>query len=262
MPNEGAPADYRVEDGVAVVVLDNPPLNVLSLAMTSRLDDIFDELREDAVRVVVITGAGERAFCAGADIKEFVGLAESGTVIDVKLAKENRVYNKIAEFPKPIIAAINGDAFGGGTELALCCDLRIAAEGARFGLPECKLGVIPGAGGTQRLPRLIGTARAKELMYTGDFIDAATAERIGLVNRVVKKSELDTVVRELAAILAARPAVALAAIKEAVDYGIIAGEAAGHARALELSERVFASDDMREGVQAFFEKRRPNFKHR
>ncbi len=180
----------RIEDGVAVVTLNNPPLNVVTLELTRQLDATLDRLAADpAARVLVLTGAGERAFCAGSDIKEFPELAASGQVIDRKMRKENEVYSKVDDFPKPTIAAVAGLAFGGGLELAVCCDLLVVEENARLALPEVKLGVFPGSGGTVRVTRRIGEGRAKEMMFFGEPIDARTALAWGLVNRVVPQGE-------------------------------------------------------------------------
>ena len=153
---------------VALIELDNQPLNLVTGAMMEQLDAALTALADDAeVRAVVVAGAGERAFCAGSDVKEFEGLA--GRVAQGKLLYEKFVYRKLAELPVPTIAAIDGDALGGGLELALCCDLRVAAEGARLGMPEVRLGVLPGSGGTQRLPAVVGPARAKELILVGEL---------------------------------------------------------------------------------------------
>ncbi len=255
--------NYTVENGVATLVLNNPPVNVVTLQLTRELGEALAELAADeAVRVVVVTGAGSKAFCAGSDIKEFVQLMDPAVVIDRKMTKENLVYDALDHLPKPTIAALNGLALGGGAELALCCDLRVMDEGTRIGFPECKLGVFPGSGGTQRLPRLVGEALAKELMYTGDPIDAQRAYQIGLVNRIAPAGQALAVAQELAATIAQRSGVALECIKQAVDYGLIAGEAAGQALALQLTGRVFGSEDIQEGVKAFIEKRPPQFRHR
>lgn len=255
--------NWTLEKGVATLVLNNPPMNVVTLQLTRELGECLAELAADpAVRVVVVTGAGTRAFCAGSDIKEFLELMDPTVAIDRKMAKENRVFDSLDRLPKPTIAAINGLALGGGAELALCCDLRVMAEGTRIGFPECKLGVFPGTGGTQRLPRLVGEALAKELMYTGDPIDAQRAHQIGLVNRVVPAGQALAAARELAATIAERSGLAVACIKEAVDYGLTAGEAAGQSLALQLIGRLFGSEDVKEGVKAFLEKRPPKFQHR
>ncbi len=169
---------------VAIIELDNGPLNLVDVAAMEQLDAALDRVEAaDATRALILAAAGERAFCAGSDVNEFEGLHRR--VSQGKLLYEKFVYRKLAETAVPTIAAIEHDALGGGLELALCCDIRIASAHARFGMPEVRLGVIPGSGGTQRLPAVVGPANAKELIFTGDLIDADRAERIGLVNRVV-----------------------------------------------------------------------------
>ena len=255
--------DWSAEDGIATLVLNNPPLNVVTLQLTRELDECLDELASASeVRVVIVTGAGSKAFCAGSDIKEFQALMDPVAVIDQKMARENLVYDALDRLPKPTIAAINGIALGGGAELALCCDLRVMDESTKIGFPECKLGVFPGSGGTQRLPRLVGESLAKELMYTGDFVTAQRAYEIGLINRIAPAGQAVAVARELATTIAQRSGVALECIKRAVDYGLTAGFAEGQAYALQLIGKAFGSEDIKEGVQAFLEKRPPQFKHR
>ncbi len=171
-------------DGIAVLTLDNPPLNLVTLELTRQLATALDRLAADpAARVLVVTGAGDRAFCAGSDISEFPAVMDD--VVGKKLARENETYGKLDDFPRPTIAALNGLAYGGGLELAVCCDLIVTGADVRLALPEVKLGVMPGTGGTVRVPRRIGEGRAKELMMFGEPIDAQTALQWGLVNRVV-----------------------------------------------------------------------------
>lgn len=256
------PVLCRVEDGVAVVTLNNPPMNLVTLALTRELERTIDRLAADpAARVLVLTGAGERAFCAGSDIKEFPELAASGQVIEKKMRKENETYSKVDDFPKPTIAAVAGLAFGGGLELAVCCDLIVVEETARLALPEIKLGVFPGSGGTIRVTRRIGEGRAKEMMYFGDPIDAQTALAWGLVNRVVPKGEALLTACRMAAELANRPNRALQICKRAIDLAFDVTEDEAIAATLPLSAEVFASADCEEGVRAFFEKRPPRFTH-
>ena len=243
---------------VARVVLDNPPLNLVTLEMTRALGAELDRIAADPqVRAVVLTGTGERAFCAGSDVKEFEALA--GRVAEGKLLLEKLIYRKLADLPMPTIAAIEGDALGGGLELALCCDLRVASERARLGMPEVRLGVIPGSGGTQRLPRVIGPARAKQLILVGDLLDAEEAERIGLVNAVAPAGAALGAAMELASKIAERGPLAVREAKRLIDLAADTDLDAGLAAELDASERVFASEDMREGARAFFEKRRPDF---
>lgn len=248
-----------VESGqIATLRLQNPPMNLITVEVTRALDRALEQLEEDgAIRAVIVTGTGERAFCVGSDVKEFESL--QGRVGEGKLLLEKAVYRRLARLPVPTIAAIQADALGGGLELALCCDLRVADENARLGLPEVRLGVMPGSGGTQRLPRIIGPARAKEMILTGEIIDAAAAERIGLINRVAAAGEAVDVARSIAATIAERGPVAVREAKRAID---LAGDVSlddGLAAELDASERVFSSDDMREGARAFLEKRPPTF---
>ncbi|HEU4895141.1 MAG TPA: enoyl-CoA hydratase-related protein [Acidimicrobiia bacterium] len=243
---------------VTTIRLQNPPLNLVTVVLTKTLDSMLADIEADPdVRCVIVTGTGERAFCAGSDVKEFESLR--GRVGEGKLLLEKAVYRRLARLPVPTIAAIQADALGGGLELALCCDLRVADEHAKLGLPEVRLGVMPGSGGTQRLPRIVGAARAKEMILLGELIDAAEAMAIGLVNRVAAAGEAMATAQELAATIASRGPVAVREAKRAID---IAGDTPldeGLAAELDASERIFASRDMLEGARAFFEKRPPGF---
>jgi enoyl-CoA hydratase/carnithine racemase len=249
-----------LEDGVAVLTLDNPPLNLVTLELTRRLQAALDRLAADpAARVLVVTGTGARAFCAGSDVSEFPSVRDD--VVRKKLRAENRAYSRLDDFPKPTIAALNGLAYGGGLELAVCCDVLIAGEDVHLALPEVKLGVLPGSGGTVRVPRRVGEGRAKELMYTGEPIDARTALAWGLVNRVVPPGQALAAALELARALAERPNRALQLIKQAVDLGLDAAEDDAIERTLALSEAVFRTEDSREGVRAFFAKEPSRWRH-
>jgi enoyl-CoA hydratase/carnithine racemase len=249
-----------LESGVAVLTLDNPPLNVVTLELTRRLLAALDRLAADpAARVLVVTGAGTRAFCAGSDVREFPAVGDD--VVRKKLAPENRAYSRLDDFPKPTIAALNGLAYGGGLELAVCCDLLIAGSDVRVALPEVKLGVLPGSGGTVRVPRRVGEGRAKELMFTGDPIDAETAHAWGLVNRVVPPGQALAAALELGRTLAERPNRALQLIKAAVDLAQDTSEDEAIRRTLALSETAFRTADAREGVRAFFAKEPPRWRH-
>ncbi len=257
------PVHCTIEDGVATVTLANPPLNLVTLGLTARLDALLDELAANPeARVLVLTGTGERAFCAGSDISEFSDLTAPGVVLEKKLNRENQAYSKVDDFPKPTIAAIRGLAFGGGLELAVCCDLLIVEENVRLALPEIKLGVFPGSGGTVRVTRRIGEGRAKEMMFTGEPIDAQTALAWGLVNRVVPKGEALATAQALARTLAERPNRALQACKRAVDLSFDRTEDEAIQATLALSEEVFTTDDCMEGVRAFFAKEAPRFTHK
>jgi enoyl-CoA hydratase len=248
-----------VEPGtVTTIRLQNPPLNLVTVELTKALDSILADIEaESEVRCVIVTGTGDRAFCAGSDVKEFESL--HGRVGEGKLLLEKAVYRRLARLPVPTVAAIQADALGGGLELALCCDLRVADERAKLGLPEVRLGVMPGSGGTQRLPRIVGPARAKEMILLGELIDAAEAAGIGLVNRIAPAGDVMAMAQELARTIASRGPVAIREAKRAID---IAGDTAldeGLAAELDASERIFATHDMLEGARAFFEKRSPGF---
>jgi enoyl-CoA hydratase len=241
--------------------LVNPPLNLVTRELTEELHDALTRIAaSDDVRVVVLTGAGDRAFCAGSHIGEFEGL--KGRVAEGKLLLEKLVYRQLARLPMPTIAAIERDALGGGLELALCCDLRIASERARLGMPEVRLAVLPGSGGTQRLPRVVGPARAKELILTGRIVDAAEAERIGLVNRVVPAGQARAAADGVAAEIAARGPLAVREAKRLVDTALDLSLDAGLAAELDASERIFDTEDMLEGAAAFFAKRDPRYQGR
>lgn len=257
------PIRIEAKDGVAVLTLHNPPLNLVSLALTEALADALTRLAADeSVRALVVTGAGDRAFCAGSDIKEFPDMMAPGAVVEKKLARENEVYSQLDDFPKPTVAAIRGLAFGGGLELAVCCDLLVAEDDVRLALPEIRLGVFPGSGGTVRVSRRIGEGRAKEMIYLGDPIDAATALAWGLVNRVVAKGRALDEAKALAGRLAEQPGRALSLAKRAIDLAFDVGEDEAVARTLALSDEVFATEDCKEGVRAFFAKEPPRFRHR
>jgi len=246
---------------VAHIELVNPPLNLVTRELTEQLREALARLAAaDDVRAVVVTGRGERAFCAGSHIGEFEGLR--GRVAEGKLLLEKLVYRQLAELPMPTIAAIEGDALGGGLELALCCDLRIASARARLGMPEVRLAVLPGSGGTQRLPRVVGPARAKELILTGRIISADEAERIGLVNQVVPAGEAWQAAEAMADEIAARGPLAVREAKRLIDAAMDLDLDAGLAAELDASERIFASEDMLEGANAFFGKRDPEYRGR
>jgi enoyl-CoA hydratase/carnithine racemase len=247
-----------LDGGIAKVVLNNPPLNVVTVRMSERLLETMKGLEGDeSVRAVVLTGAGHKAFCAGADIKEFPSVRDR--VVEKKLARENEAFGAIESLSKPVVAAIEGLAFGGGCEIALACDLRLAAEDARFAFPEVKLGVLPGSGGLYRLPELVGPARALELMYLGEPISAGEAKSMGLLNRVVPKGRALEHAIALAREIARRPREAVAAIKQGIRESSGASRAEAVRLTLELSERVFMTDDAVEGYEAFVEKREPRF---
>lgn len=245
--------------GVAVLTINRPEkLNALNSKVHEEGVAALDEMRrDDAVRVVVITGAGEKSFIAGADIGEFAGqtpVSQRNTFL------ERSLFNSVDAFPKPVIAMINGFCLGGGNELALACDLRYCSENARFSQPEINLGIMPGGGGTQRLARLIGEGRAMEIILLGNMIDAATALRFGLVNNVFPADELEAETMEIAAGIAEKAPIALQMCKEAVKFASRSNLDEGLRREIDLFAICFSTEDKEEGVAAFLEKRKPVFK--
>ena len=239
----------RRDDGVAVVRLDHPPVNALSLAVLSELAQVASGLaRDETVKAVVVTGEG-KAFAAGADISEFGDQDRAREVAAVFRS----AFGAVAAIPRPVIAALNGVALGGGLELALACDLRIAAETARVGQPEILLGIIPGAGATQRLPRLVGPARAKELIWSGRQVRADEAQAIGLVDRVVAADELLAAALAWAGELASGPVVAMGLAKRAIDAGAGAPLADGLDAERDAFVEVFATEDAAAAVRSFLE---------
>jgi enoyl-CoA hydratase len=251
------------QENYAMITLNRPKvLNTLNQALMAELDAVIDELAADAsVRAIVLTGAGDRAFAAGADIGEFNDLSSASVAAEFAL-RGQAVLTKIERLSKPVIAAINGFALGGGCELAMACDVRLAADTARLGQPEINLGIIPGYGGTQRLSRLAGKGAAKLLCLTGDRITADEALRIGLVDKVVPAADLLTEAKALAAKLAGKAPVAVAAIKQAINVGVEGTLADGLAFEATQFGLVFDTEDRVEGVNAFLEKRQPTWQGR
>jgi enoyl-CoA hydratase len=248
-----------VEERLARVTINRPPVNALSRDVLDALEAAFDELQKDqSVGAVILTGAGEKAFVAGADISEFPMLNSAN---GEKLSRRGQeVFQKIADFPAPVIAAVNGFALGGGLELALACDIRVVAENAKVGLPEVTLGIFPGYAGTQRLPRLISVGKAKELIFTGAMIDAAEAYKIGIADYLVTAGESLKKAEEIAGkILKAGP-IAVKLAKEAVNRGLDQTLLEGQKSEAKLFATLCDTDDQKEGAQAFLEKRRPLFK--
>ena len=253
---------YEKADGIAKVTLNRPEaLNALNSTVYNELYDVFESIEnDDEVRVVIITGSGEKAFAAGSDVAEMANMdpiAAQKFMATIRKASD-RIYN----LTKPVIAAISGYALGGGCELAMCCDLRLASEKARFGQPEINLGLIPGASGTQRLPRLIGVAKAKEMIYLGDMIDAATALNLGLVNKVVPPESLMDEAMEWAKKLASKSSPVLAMAKMAINTGIDTDINSGLNMEARCDALCFATEDQKEGMKAFLEKRKAEFKNR
>lgn len=246
-------------DKVAILTINRPDkLNALSSKVHIEGVAALEKLRkDDSVRVVVITGAGEKSFIAGADISEFEGKTP---VTQRATFQEKTLFNSIDAFPKPVIAMVNGFCLGGGNELALACDIRVCSENARFSQPEINLGIIPGGGGTQRLTRLIGEGRSMEIVLTGDMIDAETAYRFGLVNHIYTADELESKTLELAGKIAEKAPVALQLAKEAVKFASRSNLDEGLRREVDLFAICFSTEDKQEGVSAFLEKRKPIFK--
>ena len=240
-----------VAEGVGTLRLDRPPMNALDVATQDRLRELAEEAtRRDDVRAVVIYG-GERVFAAGADIKEMQNMDHTAMVLRSRGLQD--AFTAVARIPKPVVAAITGYALGGGCELALCADDRIAADNAKLGQPEILLGLIPGAGGTQRLPRLVGPSKAKDLIFTGRMVKADEALAIGLVDRVVPAAEVYEQAHTWAAKLAQGPAVALRAAKEAVDVGLETDIDTGLAVERNWFAGLFATEDRERGMRSFVE---------
>ena len=247
------------EGRTAIITINRPEkLNALNIATRREFGEALDLFRiDDEVRVVVITGAGEKSFIAGADIAEFAGR----TAFEQRAVMKSRDgFEAADQFPKPLIAMINGFCLGGGCELAMACDIRMASENARFGQPEINLGIIPGAGGTQRLARLVGEGRAMQMILSGEMIDAAEALRIGLVNAVYSRDELRTKTLELAGRIAEKSPIALEMAKTAVKNAARINLREGLQTEIDLFALCFASADKEEGVRAFLEKRKPEFR--
>lgn len=246
-----------LEEGILTVTVNRPDkMNALNRSVLADLDRLMDQVISDNdVRAVILTGAGPKAFVAGADISEFL---QAGPDEGAVLAKRGQdLFLRIERCPKPFIAAVNGFALGGGCELAMSCHFRLASDNARFGQPEVNLGIIPGYGGTQRLPRLVGPGRAMELILTGNMIDAAEALRIGLVNHVTTPETLLETAAGILRTIASKSPVAVARSIEAVNAATLGEE--GFAVEVEMFRACCGTEDMKEGVTAFLEKRKPNF---
>lgn len=246
---------------ITTITINKPKtLNALDIPTLLELESAVDGVQNDPkIRVLIITGAGEKAFVAGGDIADLNSRDairhrdEFATII-------HRVFNKIADMEKPVIAAVNGYALGGGTELLCACDLRVASENAKFGLPEINLGIFPGAGGSQRLPRQIPLCKAKELMFIGEMIDAREAERLGLINKVVPAGELMNAAYEMAEKLVSKAPVALRLLKTLINKGVETDLGTALELEREMIGLVMGTKDAHEGLSAFLEKRKPDFK--
>ena len=249
------------EKGIARITINRPEArNALNQATRKELLEIVEDLNTDKdVRVAVITGGGDKAFIAGADITEFKG-ATPIIMRERALTTGQKLYNSIEALPMPVIAMINGFCLGGGNELAMTCDIRIASENAKFGQPEINVGIIPGGGGTQRLIRLIGWGKAKELVYTGRIIDSAEAERIGLVDKVVPPDKLEETVNQLAETIASKSPLIIRIAKQSLNKGLYTDLAAGLSYEMASFCLCCSTEDQQEGLNAFLEKRKPEFK--
>ncbi len=250
---------FEIKGAVAYITTNRPPMNPLNLAILREMQDAINKIAADkSLRVLIITGGGDKSFVAGADIKAMSGMTQE-QIEEFGLAGQ-AVMRSLENLPIPVIAAVNGFALGGGTELAISCDFIIASEKAKFGQPEVKLGIIPGFGGTQRLARLIGRNMAKELIYRGNIIDAAEALRIGLANHVVPADKLMEEAEKIAAEIAAAGPRAVALCKQAINGGYHKELDAGNDIEVNCFFESFKTADRREGLSAFLEKRTPDFK--
>lgn len=254
---------WEIRDRVAVITIDRPPMNTLSRDMLVELEGILDQVESDeAVGCLLITGAGDRMFSAGADVSEFGEMGGDREVAEKILKRMHDLFNRIEAFSKPVVACLNGKALGGGNELQMACHLAIAADTAELGLPEVRLGIIPGYGGTQRLPRLIGRRRALELMLSGRRISAPTALEYGLINRIAPQDQVHEEAFQWAKELAAGPPIAMKGILDAVVRGSEGDLSQGLSIERENMLSVIRTEDAIEGVTAFFTKREPSFKGR
>ena len=252
---------YEKKDRIGTITLNRPKsMNALNGDVLRELSDVLDVIEvDDEVKVVIITGGNEKFFAAGADITELEAL-QTPADAHVFVEKAQAAINKIEDLEKPVIAAISGYALGGGCEISMACDLRIAAENAVFGQPEITLGVIPGGGGTQRLPRIVGVTKARELLYTAATVDANEAYRIGLVNKVVPLASLMEEARKMASKIARQPGVALRITKLVINDGMNLDMKSALAYEARGFEFLFSTEDQKEGTKAFVEKRKPVFK--
>jgi len=254
---------YTVEEKVATLVIDHPPVNAFNNQALTELGAAVDALLADAnVKVIVITGAGQMAFVAGADIGEIGEIVKNKSESAAKAMIElgQKVFNKIEGSNKPVIAAINGFCLGGGLELAMSCHIRIAGDRSRFGQPEIGLGIMPGWGGTQRLPRIVGIAHALDILFAADPIDAAHAYRIGLINRLTPKGGALAAAKTLIEVYAQRAPLSLALVKRAVHRGMQMDLASGIELETFIVTTIYGTEDKQEGISAFLEKRAARFK--
>ena len=251
----------KVEDNVATLTLASPPVNALSPAVLKEIDAALDMFAAQKVRAVIVTGSGTNAFCAGADVKAMRDLEGDPAKAAEFLTMGNAVFQKVENFSAPVIAAINNLTLGGGMELILACDIRVSSDRARFGLPEVTLGLIPAWGGTARLPRIVGPGNAKELIYTGQLVNAQTAAKIGLVNKVVPDGDEVRAALDIAKRIASKASpVGVRNAKLAINEGVGQPLETALAASEKVMGEVMTSADLREGIKAFIEKRPPAFK--
>ncbi len=251
---------FEVQDGVGVLTFNRPKaLNALNARTLDEVNDVIERVLQDPdIRVLVLTGAGDKAFVAGADITQFQTMSPLQARYFAEMGQN--VFFKLEHLPKPVIACVNGFALGGGCELAMSCDFIYASQKARFGQPEINLGLMPGFGGTQRLARMIGRAKAKELLMTGEMINAEQARELGLVARVLPAEQLFEETMKVARLLATRAPGILRSLKQVVNRGMDVDLKTGCALEAEAFGLCFGSRDAKEGVSAFLEKRKPEFK--
>ncbi len=251
--------NYQIDDHIALVVIDRPPVNALNRQVESEIGEVFEELGTmGEVGAVIVIGGGDKAFIAGADIKR---MSDKGAKEGYDMAEHmNGILLKVERFDRIVIAAVSGFALGGGSEVALACDMRIADESAVFGFPEVTLGLMPGAGGTQRLARLVGIGKAKELIITGDTIDANEAKAIGLVEKVVPRGKALPEAKKIAKRILRNGPIGVMNAKKAINEGIHMTLEDGLKREAQLFSSLFETRDLKEGVSAFLEKRKPVFR--
>ena len=252
---------YSKENGIAKITINRPDKrNALNQAVRLELRQVINDIESGSdVKVAIITGAGDKAFIGGADISELKELTPISCETRASTLGQ-QLYNDLENLKVPVIAMINGFCLGGGCELAMCCDIRIASENAKFGQPEINIGIFPGAGGTQRLPHLVGWGRSKELIYTGRIIDASEAEKIGLVDKVVTQDELESTVNELAKTIASKSQIIIKLAKQSINVGMYTNLPDGLSYEKSTFGLCFATEDHSEGIAAFLEKRNPEFK--
>ncbi|HEX74953.1 MAG TPA: crotonase [Dehalococcoidia bacterium] len=252
---------YSKEKGIARIIINRPEKrNALNQAVRLELQQVLRDIEaDDSVRVAIVTGAGDKAFISGADITELKEMTPIACEARASTLGQ-QLFTDLENLGVPVIAMINGFCLGGGCELAMCCDIRIASENAKLGQPEINIGIFPGAGGTQRLPRLVGWGKAKELLYTGRMIDAAEAERIGLVDKVVPQDKLDSTVTELAKTIVSKSPIIIKLLKRVINTGMHTNLPDGLSYEKSTFSLCFATEDHSEGMAAFLEKREPEFK--